>query len=615
MPLIQVDVKMLPMKVHYFLFMGGVAPMTSFLPTIAKQLGYSTIVVGTIYSILPILSLITKPIIGAIVDQFRVKKLMFLAFILLSGLTAFSLMFVPAIPLDTTVELNCNSATYLNVCPEENLPLSNCSTKRFMEIIDDKLFKCVLKCENSVHFRNEICSNWGFNEYCQLSNSFSANTIDYYESNNSQIIRPNINKNYYDDDYVYLFSMLEMKHTVAVNGVENCFYFRIASANFYFNTTKKINHTLVCNTSLRSQCNVQCESEVIMDLITPQKFKGSVLGLNQFWIFFLLISLFWISQAVIYSLGDSICFDQLGNKPNLYGKQRCWGAIGWGFFSIFAGWLLDLFSSSELNKNYLPIYYLCLLVLLCNFFVASKLKVTETKISTNICKDFGMLLAEVKVLGFLIWAIVVGICTGMIWQYLFWYVEDVASVNQCNTQRWIKTLQGFIAGVQCFGGEVPFFFWSGWIMKRLGHLNCMSLILGVFAFKFFAYSIVTNPIWALVIELTNGITFGLAYAVLMSYSSILALPGSESTMIGLVGGVFEGIGVSLGSLIGGSLYDKYGGPQTFRLFAYGSALMCVIHLLCQKVLKANRKLSLPSFISGSTEYASPNEAIHMLIDN
>jgi len=49
-----------------------------------------------------------------------------------------------------------------------------------------------------------------------------------------------------------------------------------------------------------------------------------------------------------------------------------------------------------------------------------KLKVTETKISTNIFKDFGKLFVEIKVLGFLIWAIVVGICTGMIWQYLFW---------------------------------------------------------------------------------------------------------------------------------------------------------------------------------------------------
>ncbi|KAL5233970.1 hypothetical protein ACI65C_001380 [Semiaphis heraclei] len=585
--------------------------MTSFLPTIAKQLGYSTVVVGTIYSILPILSLIIKPIIGAIVDQFRVKKLIFLTFILLSGLTAFSLMFVPSIPLDSSVELNCNSATYLNVCPEDDLSLSNCSSKRVKDIIGGK-FGCELKCENSAHFSNEMCSKWGFNDYCQLSNSSSVDTIEYYEPNNTKIIRPRSKKNYYNDDYVYLFAILEMDRSVSF---ENCFYFRVSSASFYFNNSEVVKHTPVCNSSLRSQCQVQCNSEAFMDLITPQKFKGSVLELSQFWIFFLLISLFWVCQAIIYSLGDSICFDQLGNKPNLYGKQRCWGAIGWGIFSIFAGWLLDLFSSSEVNKNYLPIYYLCLLVLLGNFFVASKLEVTETKISTNIFKDFGKLLVEIKVLGFLTWAIVVGICTGMIWQYLFWYIEDVASMNECNTQRWIKTLQGLISGVQCFGGEVPFFFWSGWIIKRLGHLNCMSLVLGVFAFRFFAYSVLTNPIWVLVIELTNGITFGLAYAVLMSYASILALPGSESTMIGLVGGVFEGIGVSLGSLIGGCLYDKYGGAETFRLFAYGSALLCAIHLLCQKVLKANRKLSLPSFIGGSTEYASPNEAIHMLIDN
>lgn len=53
-----------------------------------------------------------------------------------------------------------------------------------------------------------------------------------------------------------------------------------------------------------------------MDLITPQTYEGSVLKLNQFWIFFFIISLFWISQAAIFSLGDSICFDQLSKYLN-----------------------------------------------------------------------------------------------------------------------------------------------------------------------------------------------------------------------------------------------------------------------------------------------------------
>jgi len=133
--------------------------MTTFLPTIAKQLGYSTIVVGTIYSILPILSLIIKPIVGAIVDQFRVKKLIFLTFILLSGLTAFSLMFVPEIPFNTTVEFNCHDVTFLNVCPENNEPLSKCSIKRVKENVGDQ-FGCEVNIDVCIVIRSIFISRF-----------------------------------------------------------------------------------------------------------------------------------------------------------------------------------------------------------------------------------------------------------------------------------------------------------------------------------------------------------------------------------------------------------------------------------------------------------------------
>ncbi|XP_050443466.1 major facilitator superfamily domain-containing protein 6-A-like isoform X2 [Adelges cooleyi] len=609
MPLIQLDVKMLPMKVHYFLYMGGVAPIVSFLPTIAKQLGYSPMVVGTIYAILPILSLITKPVVGAIVDQYRVKKTVFLIFILISGLISFALMFIPEVPLDTKAQLSCEGLTYLNVYHDGHV--SECDAKRVMDMTSEGLIGCQMKCEKTPGFQNELCNTWSITEYCPRSTLLNANK----NVSSEQFIKTSSkrsNEKYYDDRYVYMTVVIQMNITERVKDI---FYFRVSSARFFSEAAEVINHSPSCGNHTTTQCEVQCSSETIMDLITSPKYKGSVFDLDQFWVFFLFVSLFWISQAAVYSLGDTICFDLLGNSPNKYGKQRCWGAIGWGFFTIIAGWLLDLFSSSEVFKNYMPIYYLCLLVLLGNFFTASKIEILETKISTNIFRDIGRLLAEIKVLGFLAWTIAFGICTSMIWQYLFWYLEDIASMYECSTQAWIKTLQGLVMGVQTFGGEVPFFFWSGWIIKRLGHLNCMSLVLGVFAFRFFAYSLLTSPIWVLAIEFTNGITFGLAYAVLMSYASVIALPGTESTMIGLVGGVFEGVGVSLGSLCGGFLYNTYGGAMTFRLFAFGAAFMCIVHLLCQNLLKSNGKLSLPRFISGSTEYASPNEAIHMLSEN
>jgi len=55
-----------------------------------------------------------------------------------------------------------------------------------------------------------------------------------------------------------------------------------------------------------------------MDLLTPETFKGNVMELRQFWLFFFVVCLFWMSQAAVYSLGDSICFDQLGENLSLY---------------------------------------------------------------------------------------------------------------------------------------------------------------------------------------------------------------------------------------------------------------------------------------------------------
>lgn len=96
--------------------------------------------------------------------------------------------------------------------------------------------------------------------------------------------------------------------------------------------------------------------------------------------------------------------------------------------------------------------------------------------------------------------------------------------------NWIKTLQGLAMGIQCFGGELPFFFLSGWILKKIGHIHAMSLVLSGFGLRFLLYSALTNPWWVLPIELLNGVTFGIFYSTMASYASIVAPPGTEATL-------------------------------------------------------------------------------------
>lgn len=76
-----------------------------------------------------------------------------------------------------------------------------------------------------------------------------------------------------------------------------------------------------------------------------------------------------------------------GDKIEDFGKSRCWGSISWGIFSIFGGALIDYFSVGDLLKNYIPIYYLCLTIILCDFAIAYKIKVSIVILIARLCMD------------------------------------------------------------------------------------------------------------------------------------------------------------------------------------------------------------------------------------
>lgn len=94
----------------------------------------------------------------------------------------------------------------------------------------------------------------------------------------------------------------------------------------------------------------------------------------------------------------------------------------------------------------------------------------------------------------------------------------------------MKTLQGLITSVQSFGGELPFFFISGWFIRKVGYVNSMTIVLFTFGARLVLYSVLTNPWWALPIEITQGITSGIFYAAMASYANIVAPSGTAATL-------------------------------------------------------------------------------------
>lgn len=141
-----IDKELVPIKAHYFLYNAGkfnqnfnystlileisyviyyylfaaTGPIVPFLPTIAKQLGFSATLVGTIYTVLPISGLISKPLFGGLADKFKLHKIFFLIFQVVLTVAFMSISYIPKIDSSAIVTFICNkNIPYLEICPEK----------------------------------------------------------------------------------------------------------------------------------------------------------------------------------------------------------------------------------------------------------------------------------------------------------------------------------------------------------------------------------------------------------------------------------------------------------------------------------------------------------------
>lgn len=52
----------------------------------------------------------------------------------------------------------------------------------------------------------------------------------------------------------------------------------------------------------------------------------------------------------------------------------------------------------------------------------------------------------------------------------------------------------------------------------------------------------------------------------------------------------DGVGFAIGSLIGGLIFKRYGGAQSFRIFSIGAIIVCVFHIILRPAsIETNHK--------------------------
>lgn len=490
---IQINKRLLPIKTHYLLYNGALAGIIPFIAVYAKQLDISPDVMGIIFAVVSSATVISRPLLGILVDHFHKLKLVLLSLVIIGILSDLGINFIPQ-PSPTAVNTT-NSSLF---CHENNsyfiqLQTDNCRKQSPFCGAD-----CVLSCYR-----------------CKSDAAACAKHSDQFPMNISSACEEQF--------------------------LQKC---QNGSAEW-------------CKKSLEDfgDCGGQVTENPLLQLCLMSIFTAII----------------YMCMGSTASLSDAACFSMLEDKPHLYGKQRMWGTIGWGSFALLAGYLNQVVTGTSSTYNYSAGFYMAVALFVTDMLMITQLKVENAKTSKNIFKDVGSLIVKPRILLFLLLVLFVGIFRGMSSYYVFWYLRSL------NASQF---LLGCTSAVLCFLGELPFFFFSGWIIKKIGHMNTFVVSYISYGLKYLSYSFITNPWWSLLIEILQGPCYGSLYAALTSYAKIISPEGTEATVQGIASGTLEGLGVAAGCLIGGYGFENFGGRKTF--FWTGMICFILAFLTCIK---------------------------------
>jgi PPP family 3-phenylpropionic acid transporter len=278
---------------------------------------------------------------------------------------------------------------------------------------------------------------------------------------------------------------------------------------------------------------------------------ASVAALMQMHVFALLIlfaALYAFFHAPVIPLIDTSVLALLKGERAEYGRQRLWGAVGWGLSAPLAGWLAGYLGDPARFYAYLVLMLVCILA-------AARLPVAKTSLGGGFWKNVGLLLQDRRWAFFLLAVFIGGLSAGMVNNFLFLFLSDLKAS---------QTVMG-LALTMATISEVPGLFYSGKLVQRLGPRGVMVMALGVYVFRLLAYSVVSAPWQVLLIQLTHGLTFAALWGAGVSYAGQLAPKGLEATAQGLFNATLMGFGSFSGALLGGLLFDRLGGSGMYRI--------------------------------------------------
>ncbi|GFX77880.1 major facilitator superfamily domain-containing protein 6 [Trichonephila clavipes] len=471
-----------------------------YVPIFAKnRVGISATALASILTTQQFLVIFTKPLIGYIADYFNKLKVIIGILAVIQTIFFLLLLTVPKIQKEEQMtEIFHNETDLKSVFDHYNSTV------------------LLVKCD--FHQQNDIFSK--------------KDTSSYNNSKNKDIC-------FLQFDILSKFSDICSNYTTEINkllsgdssNVKDRSSTEISPISFEqqinYATTSKPLCTICCKVTGDCQ-NIECEApKNDSNKVLIKKADNNDFKTYQFWLFAFLTIFGMMGTNAMFTLSDTACCESVQKFGTDFGRQRLWGAIGWGLMSPVGGVINDY------TDGYAASWTLMSFMTVVALFNIRRLDLAKPQFSQNILKDVGLVLSSGEFLAFQTGVFMCGIGTGVTWFYLIWFLTTIGGS---------RFLCGMVQFVQCFVGEIPFMFFSGWMLTKIGHFNALTLALMSYCIRFFWYSQLYNPWLVLPTECLDGFTYGLFYVTVASYAKLSAKPGTEATTQAVLFTTHDGLG-------------------------------------------------------------------------
>ena len=261
--------------------------------------------------------------------------------------------------------------------------------------------------------------------------------------------------------------------------------------------------------------------------------------------FALIASLYGAFNSATSTLVDSLALSFLGNRREDYGRYRLGGSVGYIFATSISGLAFERFGLAMM----FPAFGLVSLAFIITaLFLPPRAVHRQTiqlkSISTMIRQPVWLILITTV---FLIW-----LASSSSFGFLNITIKNMGGSD---------SLVGFVFTTSALV-EMPFMAFSGWLIRRFGANRLLWIATLGYILRFFLYSQLGAPEWALGVSVIAGPMYVLFWNSTINVANQLAPPGLAATAQGLVVSATSLASV-IGTLLSGWLFDQLGSSGLF----------------------------------------------------